>query len=83
MSRNNNYITGNLLAFSYHQKYYKQIGIDLSRLAKQTNTSISQQISFTGKLKEDDSAKMFFIAEKHKKNYSKLFFRFINCNKII
>ena len=32
MSRNNDYTTGNL---DYHQKYYKLIGIDLSR---QTNT---------------------------------------------
>ena len=31
MSRNDNYTTGNLLDFSYHQNYYKLIGIDLSR----------------------------------------------------
>ena len=31
---------------SYHQNYYKVIGIDLSR---QSNTNISQQITFTGK----------------------------------
>ena len=39
ISRNNDYATGNLLNFSYHQNYYKLIGIDLSR---QTNTSIPQ-----------------------------------------
>ena len=39
ISRNNDYTTGNLLNFSYHQNYYKLIGIDLSR---QTNTSIPQ-----------------------------------------
>ena len=43
MSKNNDYITGNLLDFSNHQNYYKLIGIDLSR---QTNTSIPQQIDF-------------------------------------
>ena len=64
MSRNDDYTTGNSLDFSYHQNYYKFIGIDLSR---QTNTSIPQQISFVGKLEEDDKAKMFFIAEKHHK----------------
>ena len=46
MLRNDNYTTGNLLDFSYHQIYYKFIGTDLSR---QTNTGITQQINFTGK----------------------------------
>ena len=50
MSRNDDYKTGNLLEFSYHQNYYKLIGIELSR---QTNTSIPQQMNF---------AVMFFIA---------------------
>ena len=47
MSGNDDYTTGNLLDFLYHQNYYKLIGIDLSR---QTNTIIPQQTSFTGKL---------------------------------
>ena len=64
MSRNNDYTTGNLLECLYHQKYYKLIDIDLSR---QTNTSIPQQINFTGKLDEDDGVTMFFIAEKQQK----------------
>ena len=64
MSRNDNYTTENLLDFSYHQNYYKLISIDLSR---QTNTSISQQINFVGKLEKDDGATMFFIAEKQQK----------------
>ena len=78
MSRNDDYTTRNLLDYLYLQKYYKLIVTDLSR---QTNRSIPQQISFAGKLEEDDGA-MFFIAEKQQKSYSKLFFRFINCNKI-
>ena len=36
-SRQEDYTTGNLLDFSYHQNYYKLIGIDLSR---HTNTNI-------------------------------------------
>ena len=64
MSRNDDYTTGNLLDFSYHQNYHKFIGKDLSR---QTNTSIPQQINFVGKLEEDDGATMFFIAEKQHK----------------
>ena len=39
MSWNDGYITGNLLGYLYHQKYYKRIGIDVSR---QINTSIPQ-----------------------------------------
>ena len=50
MSRNDDYTTGNLLDFSYHQNYYKLIGIDLS---KQINMNISQQINFSEKLEED------------------------------
>ena len=61
MSRNDDYTTGNLLDYLYHQKYCKLIGIDLSR---QTNTSIPQQINFVGKLEEGHGATMFFIAEK-------------------
>ena len=64
MSRNDDYITGNLLDYLHHQKYNKLIGIDLSR---QRNTNIPQKIKFTGKLKEDDGATMFFIAEKQQK----------------
>ena len=64
MSRNDNYTTGNLLDYLYHQKYYKLIGTDLSR---QTNTSIPQQINFVEKLEEDDGATTIFIAEKQQK----------------
>ena len=61
MSKNDDYTTGNLLDFSYHQNYYKLIGIDLSR---QTNASIPQQINFVGK---EDGATMFFIDENQQK----------------
>ena len=64
MLRNDNSTTGNLLDYFYHQKYYKPIGINLSR---QKNTSIQQQINFTGKSGEDDGATMLFIAKKQQK----------------
>ena len=65
ISRNNDYRIGNLLDYLYHQKYYNLIGIDLPR---ETNTNILQQINFTVlKLEEDDSATIFFIAEKQQK----------------
>ena len=61
MSRNKKYTTGNLLDYLYHKKYYKLTAIDLSR---QENTSIPQEINFTGKLEEDDGPTIFFMAEK-------------------
>ena len=48
---------GKLLDYFYHQKYYKLIGINLSR---QTNTISPQQIQSTGKLDKDDGATVFF-----------------------
>ena len=73
MSRNDDYRARNLSDFSYHQNYYKFIGVDLSR---QTNLSIPKKNNFTGKLEENDGVTMFFITEKQQKtipNYSKLF----------
>ena len=40
------------------------IGIDLSG---QTNTSIPQQINFTGKLEEDHGSRNFYFTEKLQK----------------
>ena len=64
MSRNNDYANRNLLDYLYHKNYYKLIGIDLSR---QINTTILQQIRFTGKLEKDHGGAMFFINEKQQK----------------
>ena len=64
MSRNNDFITGNLLDYLYHQKYCDLISIDLSR---QSNASINQEINFTRKLEENDGATMIFLAEKQQK----------------
>ena len=61
MSRNDDSTTKNLLDFSYHQNYYKLIGIDLLR---ETNTNIPQQINFTGQLEEDDGGVMLYRRTK-------------------
>ena len=67
MLKNDNYTTRYLLDYLYHQKYYKLIGIDLSR---QTNANISQKINLLRKLEEDDGATMFFrIIQKQKQDY--------------
>ena len=70
----------NLLDYSYHQNHYKLIGIDLP---KQTNTTSHQQINLIGKLGGNNGAAMFFYSWKAAKNYFKLFFRFIKCNRIM
>ena len=72
---NNDYTTGKLLDYLYHQIYYKLSGIYLSR---QTHTNVSQQINFTGKVDEDVDATM-----KSRKKYFQLFSRFKNCKRII
>ena len=65
--KNHDYTTERLLDYCYDQNYFKLIGTDLS---SQTNTSIRQQIIFTGKLEEDDGATMFFfMAEKLQKAF--------------
>ena len=63
MSENNDYTTNNLLDYEYFSKYCKLIAIDLSKQIGLENPDLKQQISFTGKL-EDDEATMFFIIEK-------------------
>ena len=64
MSRNDGYTKGKISDYLYHQKYYKLIGIDLSR---QENPSIPQQVKLKGKSEEDDGTTMFFIIEKQQK----------------
>ena len=61
MSNNNDYATGNLLAFAYFKENYKLIAIDSS---KQTKLKDPQQINFIGKLSRNTGATMFFIIEK-------------------
>ena len=75
MSRNDDYTTENVLDYLYNRKYYKLIGIHLSR---QATTSIPQKINFVEKLEEGDGAGMFFITEKQRN-----LFRFVKCNRIL
>ena len=62
MYNNNDYTTGNLLDFAYYKENYRLIAIDLS---KQTKLKDPQQISFIGKIEnENNGVTMFFIIEK-------------------
>ena len=64
MSKNNDYIFGNLLDYKYFLKHYKLIAINLSKQIELKNPDFKQQINFIGKLEEDNGGKMFFIIEK-------------------
>ena len=68
MSKNNDYIFGNLLDYKYFLKYYKLIAINLSKQIELKNPDFKQQINFIGKLEEDNGGKMFFIIEKIRRN---------------
>ena len=62
ISRNDEYITGNLLDYDYFQKY-KLIAIDLSKQqVLQENEDLIQQINFIGRLEQP--ANIFIIIEK-------------------
>ena len=63
MSKNNDYITGNLLDYEYFKDHYKLIATDLSKQTELENPDLKQQINFTGRLEENNAA-MFFITEK-------------------
>ena len=63
ISRNNEYTTGNLLAYDYFKKHYKLIAIDLSKQqVLQENEDLIQQINFIGRL--ENAANVFIIIEK-------------------
>ena len=65
ISKNNDYITGNLLDYEYFSRHYKIFAIDLSKQIELENPDLRQQTDFIGK-REDDKATMFFIIEKKK-----------------
>ena len=63
VSKNNEYITGNLLDYDYFEKYYKLIAIDLSKQqVLQENKDLMEQINFIGRL--EAAANIFIIIEK-------------------
>ena len=63
ISKNNDYMTTNLLDYEYFSKHYKLIAMNLSKQTELENPDLRQQINFIGKL-EDDQTTMFFIIDK-------------------
>ena len=78
--KNNDYTTGNALDYWYYQNYYKLIEVDLSR---QTNTNIHQKINFKKKNYRKIMEIKSFLSLKNRKSYCKLFFKFIEHNRLI
>ena len=65
ISKNDEYITGNLLDYDYFKKYYKLIAIDLSKQqVLQENEDLIQQFNFIGRLDINANANVFIIIEK-------------------
>ena len=63
ISRNNEYITGNLLDYDYFKNHYKLIAIDLSKQqVLQENEDLIQQINVIGRIEK--KADVFIIIEK-------------------
>ena len=60
----NDYTTGCLLDYSYFNKNYKMIAIDLSKqLVLDASPRATQEINFTANLDRDENTTMFFIIE--------------------
>ena len=75
ISRNNEYITGNLLDYDYFKKYYKLIAIDLSKQqVVQEKEDLIQKINFIGRLEE--ATNVFIIIEKKRTNHIRIFTKF-------
>ena len=63
------YTAGCLLDYNYFKKHYKVAAIDLSKKqVLDANPKAIQTINFTGNLKRDNVAKMFFIIEEAKES---------------
>ena len=67
MSKNNDYITGNLLDYEYFKDHYQFIAINLSKQIELENPDLKQKINFIESLEED--ATMFFMIEKKETNF--------------
>ena len=67
MNKNNYYTTGNLLDYEYFKDHYQLIAIDFSKQIELKIFDLKQQISFIGRIEENNGT-LFFIIEKKEKN---------------
>ena len=54
MTKNNDYIAGNLLDHEYFKDHYKLIAIDWTKQIELENPDLKQQINFIGRLEENN-----------------------------
>ena len=77
------FTTGYLLDYTYFNKHYKLIAIDLSKQPRQdAYPKAVQQINFAGNLGQPPASKMSFITEEGKEttlNFSKGTLIILNC----
>ena len=61
------YMTGCLLDYSYFEKYYKMIAVDVSKQqALDADPKVIQQIDFTANLDRAGNTSLYFILEEAK-----------------
>ena len=53
ISKNRDYLTGNLLDYKYFSKHYNLIAIDLSKQIELENPDLKQQINFIGRIERN------------------------------
>ena len=75
MSNNNDYVTGNLLDFTYFKENYRLIAIDLR---KQTKLKDPQQINFIGKSERKIMEKKCFLPSKNQKKQPLIFYKILS-----
>ena len=67
ITKDNDHLTEFLLEYSYSDKNYRLIAIDLSKQKELEDLEIKHQINFTGNLDHDVGAGMFVSKRKFKK----------------
>ena len=67
IDQGDDYTTGCLLDYTYFNKYYKTIAIDLSRhQVLDADPRVIQQINFTANLDREGNTRFYFILEEAK-----------------
>ena len=63
MSKDNDYATGNFLDYEYFKDHNQLVATNLNKQTELENLDLKQQISFIGRI-EENNATMFFIIDK-------------------
>ena len=70
MGQGDDYTTGCLLDYAYFKKYYKMIGIDLSKQqVLDADPRAIQQTNFTANLSRPGNTRIYFVLEEAKETF--------------